>query len=232
MTTAITFPQPDMTDIVLEARQLLGDGLSEDDLRETKRVSFGACDPIRLSADSPGIESDLAAYLIANKEYRFVAAGFTCSFRPGDDPITECRLAIRLRRNQPDGPSPDPVVWSVDPEILFKPIKRTIQNALNAQAKYILSAGASRTATSEYTIDDCYLISTGKGESIAEWFFRHTAAVPKLEGMHDIRLVARCPAGVSAIADVRMSAKVQRRAARLVPYRAILPPQLGEIPLE
>ena len=50
--------------------------------------------------------------------------------------------------------------------------------------------------------------------------------------MHDIRLVARCPAGVPVTADVLMSAEIQRRAAGLVPNRAVLPPQLSEIPLQ
>ena len=232
MPTMITFAEPDLTDVVLEARQLLGDGIDEGDRREPGRVSFGVCDPVPLSGDSPGIEPDLAAYLIAHQEYRFVAARFICSFRPGDDPIAECSLAIRLRRSQSDGAQADPVVWSVDPEMMFKPIKRTIQNAMNAEARYILSAGFTHTETDEYTTDDCYLISTGKRESIAEWFFRTTVTVPRLEGMNDLRLVARCPAGVPVTADVRMSAKVQRRAAALVPYRAVLPPQLGEIPLQ
>lgn len=232
MPTTITFAEPNLTDVVLEARQLLGDGIGEDDRQETRRVSFGVCDPVPLSADSPDIDPDLAVYLTVHQQYRFVAAGFTCSLRPGDDPITKCRLAIRLRRNQSDGTLADPVVWSVDPETMFKPIERTIENSLDAEAKYILSAGASRKKTDVYTTEDCYLISTGKGESVAEWFFRPTVTVPRLEGMHDIRLVARCPAGVPVTADVLMSAEIKRRAVALVPYRAVLPPQLSEIPLQ
>jgi hypothetical protein len=57
------------------------------------------------------------------------------------------------------------------------------------------------------------------------------ATVPKIEGMHDLRLVARCPAGIPVTADVLMPAKVQRRAAGLIPYRAVLPPKLSKIPL-
>lgn len=231
MPTTITFAEPELTDVVLEARQLLGDDLGADDLQEPARVSFGVCDPIQLAAGGPDVDAELAAYLIANKEYRFVAAGFTCSFRPGDDPITECRLAIRLRRSQPDAASTAPVAWSVDPEMAFKPIKRTVRNSLDAEARYIASAGVSHEVTVEYTRDDCYLVATGKGEPVAEWFFRKTTTVPKLEGMHDIRLVARCPAGMAVTADVLMSAKVQRRAGGLVPYRAVLPPQLAALPL-
>lgn len=231
MPTVITFAGPDLTDVVLEARPLLGDDIGDDGRSVPRRVSFGVCDPVPLSADDPGTDPELAAYLRAHQQYRFVAVGFTCSFRPGDDPIAQCRLAIRLRRDEPDGAAAPPTVWSVDPELMFKPIKRTVQNTLNGEAKYILSAGASRTTTKEYSTDDCYLVSTGKGESVAEWFFRPTVTVPRLEGMHDIRLVARCPAGARATADVLMAAKVQRRAAALVPYRAVLPPQLSKIPL-
>jgi hypothetical protein len=231
MPTTIAFAEPDLTDVVLETRHLLGDGLDEDELREPGRVSFGVRDPVELSASSPGVDPDLVAFLAGHKEDRFIAAGFTCSFRPAEEPITECRLAIRLRRTQPDGPAGDPVVWSVEPEMMHKPIERTVQVTLNAQAKYVLSAGASRETTQKYTVDDCYLISTGKNESVAEWFFRPTATVPKIEGMHDLRLVARFPADIPVTADVLMSAKIQRRVAGLIPYRAILPPQLSKIPL-
>lgn len=231
MPTTLTFAEPDLTDVILEARQLLGDGLSEDERHEPGRISFGACDPIPLSASDPDLKPDLAAFLTAHTEDRFVAVGFTCSFRPADDPITECRLATRLRRTEPGGTAGDPRVWSVEPEMMYKPIERTVQIALNAEAKYVLSAGATHTATEKYTVDDCYLISTGKGEAVAEWFFRPTLTVPKLEGMHDVRLVARYPAGIPVTADVLMSAKVRRRAAGLVPYRAVLPPRLSQISL-
>jgi hypothetical protein len=231
MPTTITFAEPELTNVVLEARQLLGDGLSNDEQREPDRVSFGVCDPITLSAGNPQLEPDLATFLAAHQDDRFVAAGFTCSFRPADDPITECRLAIRLRRSEPGRATGDPVVWSVEPTMMHKPIERTVEIALTAEAKYVLSAGASHNVTEKYTVDDCYLISTGKGESVAEWFFRPTTTVPKLEGMHDVRLVARCPVGIPVTADVLMSAKVRRRAAGLVPYRAVLPPQLSQIQL-
>jgi hypothetical protein len=231
MPTTIAFAEPQLTDVILEARHLLGDGLGEDELREPGRVSFGVRDPVMLSASSPGVETDLATFLADHQEDRFVAAGFTCSFRPADEPITECRLAIRLRCTEPGSAAGDPMVWSVEPEMMYKPIERTRQVTLNAQAKYVLSVGASREATEKYTVDDCYLISTGKNESVAEWFFRPTATVPKIEGMHDLRLVARCPAGIPVTADVLMSAKVQRRAAGLIPYRAVLPPKLSKIPL-
>ncbi len=231
MPTTIAFAEPDLTEVVLESRHLLGDRLDEDDLREARRVSFGVSDPVPLSADSPGVDPDLAAFLAGHQQDRFVAAGFTCSFRPAEEPITEARLAIRLRRTEPDGPAGEPVVWSVEPETLHKPIERTAKFTLNAQAKYILSAGGSRETTQKYTVDDCYLISTGKNESVAEWFFRPTTTVPKIEGMHDLRLVARFPAGTPVTADVLMSAKVQRRAAGVIPYRAALPPRLSQIPL-
>ena len=184
-----------------------------------------------LTASSPGIEPDLTAFLADHQEDQFVAVGFTCSFRPADEPITECRLAVRLRRTEPGSAARDPVVWSVEPEMMYKPIERTTQVTLNAQAQYVLSAGASREATRKYTVDDCYLIATGKNESVAEWFFRPTVTVPKVEGMHDLRLVGRWPAKSHVTADVLISAKVRRRGARLIPYRADLPPHLSKIPL-
>lgn len=49
--------------------------------------------------------------------------------------------------------------------------------------------------------------------------------------MHDLRLIVQVKKEAPALAEVKMTAKIQRRRLGLVPYRADLPKQLRTIPL-
>jgi len=70
-----------------------------------------------------------------------------------------------------------------------------------------------------------YVVATGKGESVAQWFFRRQPDVA-LEGMHDLRMIIRSPAGLPAVAEMKITAKIRRKVAGIVPYRAQLPERL------
>lgn len=47
--------------------------------------------------------------------------------------------------------------------------------------------------------------------------------------MHDLRLIAQVQQGMPAVAEIIMTAKIHRRVAGLIRYRAILPDQLRTI---
>jgi hypothetical protein len=229
--STIATPEFPLVAVTLEARELLGD-VPADVAQDPGRVSFGHGEPTAVTQATPDLEDDLHVILDTDREHRFVALRFTCSFRPDDDPLVESRLVIRLTSQQPDGRTDPPVAQSLQPERLVQPIKRqTGFNITPSVTVASISVGGIGGSTQDtYDAQEYYLVADGKRGSTPEWFFRKTNAVP-LEGMHDLRLIAQVRQGVPALAEVLMTAKIQRRALGLVPYRAILPDQLRTIPL-
>jgi hypothetical protein len=213
----------------LEARELLGREPA-DAARVPDRVSLGRSEPITLNLEAPEIDDDLRASIGSDLEHRFVALEFTCSFRPDDDPLVESRLVIRLSNLQPGEP---PIARSLQPDRLMQPIER--QASFNfipkvAAGPAVSLEGIGVTSQDTFSVQECYLVANGKRTSTADWYFRATKAVA-LEGMHDLRLIAQIQQGVPALAEVMMTAKIRRRAAGLVPYRAVLPEQIRTIQL-
>jgi hypothetical protein len=232
MSTAMTTTSEiQLVDVTLEARELLGN-VPDSVARDPGRFSFGHDEPTAVTLATPDLDDELRASLSTDEEHRFVALRFTCSFRPDDDPLTESRLAIRLSSQQPGGETDPPIARLLQPERLVQPIER--QKGFNITPGITVATvtvgGVGASGQSKYDDQKCYLVADGKRAPAAEWFFRKTDAVP-LEGMHDLRLIAQVRRGMPALAEVIMTAKIQRRRVGLVPYRALLPERLRTIPL-
>ena len=232
MSTPMTStPEIPLVAVTLEARELLSD-MPDLVARDPGRFSFGHDDPTTVTKATPDLDDELRDSLDDDKEHWFVALRFTCSFRPDDDPLIESRLIIRLSSQQPGEQGDPPTVRSLQPERLLQPIER--QKAFNIAPSVTVPpvsiGGLGGSTQNKYDDQKCYLVANGKRSSTAEWFFRKTDAVP-LEGMHDLRLIAQVQRGVPAVAEIIMTAKIRRRVAGLVPYRAILPDRLRTIPL-
>lgn len=229
---SIAMPEIPLVAVTLEARELLGD-IAADMIRDPGRFSFGRAEPAAVTRDTPDIDDDVRASLDTDWEHRFIALAFTCSFRPDDEPLVESRLVIRLSSWRPDGEIDPPTAQSLQPDRLVQPIER--QTGYNFAPRITAASvgcveGIGVTSKDKYNVQEYYLVATGKRSPTAEWYFRKTKAVP-LEGMHDLRLIAQVRQGVPALAEVMMTAKIRRRAAGVVPYRALLPEQLRTIPL-
>jgi hypothetical protein len=230
--SAIAGPEIPLEPITLEARDVLGDvpaGVAQD----PSRISFGRAIPVAVTSPSPDIDDQqLRSDLGSDQGHRFFSLAFTCSFRPDDEPLVESRLVINLRTEQPDAGGDSPIARLLQPVRLAKPIDR--QTGFNIVPSVTVSGvsvqGVGATRQDKVQVEDAYLVANGKGEATAGWFFRATAAVA-LEGMHDLRLIAQVPHGVPAVAELIMTAKIRRRLAGIVPYRAALPEQLRTIPL-
>jgi hypothetical protein len=233
MSTPVTAtPEIPLVDVTLESRELLG-GASADMARVPDRVSFGRAAPTAVTQDAPGLDDDVRASLGSDLEHRFIALEFTCSFRPGDDPLVEARLVIRLSSQLPDDEIDPPIARSLQPDRLIHPIERHTRYSLMPKvsaASAISVEGIGVTSQDKFDVQECYLVANGKRSSTADWYFRATQAVA-LEGMHDLRLIAQVRQGVPALAEVMMTAKIRRHAVGLVPYRAALPEQLRTIKL-
>jgi hypothetical protein len=227
----ITPPEIPLVAVTLEARELLGD-MPDIVARDPGRFSFGHDDPTTVTKTTPDLDDELRDSLDTDQGHRFVALRFTCSFRPDDDPLIESRLVIRLSSHQPGEQSDPPTARLLQPERLVQPIER--QKAFNIAPSVTVTpvtvGGLGGSTQNKYDDQRCYLVASGKRSSTAEWFFRKTDAVP-LEGMHDLRLIAKVQQGMPAVAEVIMTAKIRRRVAGLVPYRAILPDRLRTIAL-
>jgi hypothetical protein len=232
MTVAMNVtPDLPLVAVTLEARELLG-SLPDHVTRDAGRFSFGHDEPTAVTLATPDLDDELRVNLGTDREHRFVALRFTCSFRPDDDPLTESRLAIRLSSQQPDEGNDPPIARALQPQRLVQPIER--QKGFNITPGITVASvtvgGVGESGEKKYDDQKCYLVANGKRTSDAEWFFRKTDAVP-LEGMHDLRLIAQVRQGAPALAELIMTAKIQRRRVGLVPYRALLPERLRTIPL-
>jgi hypothetical protein len=222
--SAIAIPDIKVVDTMLEARAVLGTDVGEEEATAQRRVSFGRLEPIALTPESAGDDA-LRERLLADGTHRYWVLAFACSFTPDDEPVLESRLAIRLTLDDGDGDggADEPMVALLDPERLITRRERTrtlsfAPKALAGPAE--VSAQASQS--NKLDIEDAYLVATGKGQSSAQWFFRRQPAVA-LEGMHDLRIVVRSWAGVSTLAELKLTAKIRRRFAGVVPYTAQLP---------
>jgi hypothetical protein len=229
--STIAMPEIPLVTVPLEARELLGD-VPADLAKDPDRFSFGRDDPSAVTPATPDLDDEIKASLDADHEHRFVALRFTCSFRPDDDPLVESRLVIRLSSQQAGDGGDPPVARSLQPDRLVQPIARqtgfTLTPSVTVGTIGVGGIGGSRQDT--VNVQDCYLVANGKRQSTADWFFRATKAVA-LEGMYDLRLIAQVRQGVPALAEVMMTAKIQRRAVGVITYRAALPEQLRTIPL-
>ena len=232
--SATTVTEIPLVPIPLEPRELPGGvagaaGVAKD----LTRFSFGRTNPVAVTSPTPDIDDlELSRDLEGDQDHRFFSLAFTCSFRPDDDPLLESRLVINLRFEQPDAGGDSPIARLLQPVLLAKPIERlTIFNGVPNFTVWVASfGGVGKTQQDKVDVQDAYLVANGKGEASAEWFFRATKAV-KLEGMHDLRLIAQVPRGVPTVAELSMTAKIRRRFVGIVPYRAVLPEKLGTIPL-
>lgn len=229
--SAIEMPEIPMFAVTLEARELLGD-VPANVVRDPDRFDFGRAEPATVTRDTPDLDDELRASLDADLAHRFVALAFTCSFRPDDDPLVESRLVIRLSAQQPDNEADPPIARSLQPDRLMQPIQRQTGFAIvpNITVSGVGVGGVGPTRQDTFNVQECYLVASGKRLPTADWYFRATKAVA-LEGMHDLRLIAQIPRGVTALAEVMMTAKIRRRAVGIVPYRAVLPDELRTIPL-
>jgi hypothetical protein len=230
--SATTVPEIPLVPITLEARELLG-GVQAGVAHDLRRISFGRANPVAVTSLTPDIDDpELRRDLERDQDHRFFSLTFTCSFRPDDEPLLESRLAIHLSTEQADGGGDSPIARLLQPFRLAKPIKR--HTGFNFVPSVTVPGmgvqGVGWTRQDDIPVDDAYVVADGKGEATAEWFFRATAAVA-LEGMHDLRLIAQAPRGVPAVAELIMTAKIRRRLAGIVPYRAALPECLRTIPL-
>ena len=157
-------------------------------------------------------------------------------FRPDDEPVVETRVGVRLTRSvgrlgAGDDVPGTPIVWSLSPEVLSTPVTTKVGFSLTPKLMLVpVEVSVGGTHEREYTQEDNYVVGTGRDEGTAQWFFRRTRSVA-LEGMHELRLVIRAPAGASTTAEVMVTAKVRRRLAGVLPYRATLPPSLREVRL-
>jgi hypothetical protein len=228
----IAEPEIELVPITLEARELLSN-LPASVAQEPSRVSFGRATPVAVTSATADIDDqELRRDLEGDQNHRFFSLAFTCSFRPDDEPLVESRLVINLSTEQANTGGDSPIARLLQPSRLMKPIERqtgfTVVPKVAASGVSVDGIGATRKDTVE--VEDSYLVASGKGEATAGWFFRATAAVA-LEGMHDLRLIAQAPRGVPTVAQLIMTAKIRRRLAGIVPYRAALPEQLRTIPL-
>jgi hypothetical protein len=219
----IEIPEVELKDAPLVARSTLGADVREDERTAPRRVSFGRGEPVPLTGDG---DAELQALLAGDPEHRYWVLSFTCSFRPGDEPIVESGLAVELRTD--DG-GQKPVIYALDPELLTRKTERT--RTFSFSPKVLAgpaTLGGEVSNTEKVDVEQAYVVGTGRREAIAEWFFRAQPAVA-LEGMHDLTLLVRVPAARSATAQISMTAKIRRRFAGLVPYRATLDPELREM---
>lgn len=224
--SGIAIPEIEIVETVLEARDVLGSDVGVEEATAPRRVSFGRTDPIPLTAETAG--DALRERLVADEGHRYWVLAFTCSFTPDDEPVLESRLAIRLSLDG-DAVADVPIAALLDPERLASRRERTRTLSFGPKAlagPAEISAEASQSSKVE--IEEAYVVATGKGQSVAEWFFRRQPAVA-LEGMHDLRMVVRCPASLPARAELMLTAKIRRRFAGIVPYSAQLPPDLRTV---
>jgi len=224
--SGIAIPEIEVVETVLEAREVLGTDVGAQEATAPRRVSFGRADPIPLTPETAG--DALRERLVADEGHRYWVLAFTCSFTPDDEPVLESRLAIRLSLDGA-GVADAPVAALLDPERLA--IRRERTRTLSFGPKALagpaeISAEASQSSKVE--IEEAYLVATGKGQSVAQWFFRRQPAIA-LEGMHDLRMVVRGPASLPARAELKLTAKIRRRFAGIVPYSAQLPPDLRTV---
>lgn len=238
MSSVLVLPDAELQEVTLEPRQVLGIGADG----ELPRVSIGRTEPTAITATTPGLDPELITYLMTRPEYRFSALRFTCSFRPGDGPLTETRIAVRLTGTPPsETPSrasttvpegePIAIIWSMSPERLSSPIARTRELSLTPTVTLppiALAAGVKES--DQFETQDSYVIGTGKNESAAQWYFRSTLAVP-LEGMHDLTLIVRASTGRDTWIEVMLAATIRRRLGGMLPYRAHLPATLRQLQL-
>jgi hypothetical protein len=218
-------PEIELVDAALEAREVLsGDAV---ETSAPGRVSIGRTDPIPLAAAG---DDELLEQLRADRGHAYWAIAFTCSFWPGDGPVVECRVGVQVRA---DGGVEQPLVTMLEPEKLTHPAERTRTLSFNPK----LAVGPAELGVTaaeredKVTLENAYLVATGRGESVAQWFFRTRPGV-ELDGMHDLRMVVRTAAGEPAAAELKIVAKIRRKVAGIVPYRAVLPEtmRLIEIP--
>lgn len=225
--SVIAIPEIEVVETMLEAREVLAGDVSAEEATAPRRVSFGRADPIPLTPETAG--DALRERLVADEGHRYWVLAFTCSFTPDDDPVLESRLAIRLSLDGEGGVADAPVAALLDPERLATRRERTRTLSLGPKALAgPAEIGAEASQSSKVEIEEAYVVATGKGQSVAQWFFRRQSAVA-LEGMHDLRMVVRSPASLPARAELKLTAKIRRRFAGIVPYSAQLPPDLRTV---
>lgn len=227
MTTTVVLPEVTLVDVPLEARDVLGGG--DTPSVEPARVSLGRTEALPLATIAPDDE-DLARELRRQPDWDFWAVSFTCSFWPDDDPVVETRLGVQVRLADPtDGGQPE--VTLLEPDRLTNPVQRTRSFSFNPKvAAGIVEAGVEGGQSTVVTVDNAYVVATGRGEAVAQWWFKRRPGV-ELEGMHDLHMVFRTPAGRAATAELRLASSIQRRFAGLIRYRAHLPESLRLIPV-
>lgn len=227
--SAIVIPEIQLADAILQARSTMGTHVREEELTALKRVSFGRADPIPLMPDPE--DDDLRESLLRDAGHRYWVLAFTCSFQPGDEPILESGLAVQLGPGPADTSDDGPLVWALDPELLSTKSERTKTFRINPKV-VVATVGELQlgelTNEKKLQVKTAYVVGTGKLQSVARWFFRAPPSAA-LEGMHDLRMLVRVPAGHATNAQIVMTAKIRRRFAGVVPYRATLPPDARQL---
>lgn len=222
MTTTITLPDLVEYDVDLELRRTLGGPPGEQ--RIPRRVTIGR------STARPVTEIDPELFPDIGQDDTFHAISLSCSFRPGDEPLVSAVFSVALDRTDGEA-APAPEVWSMDPLKLTTPMKYVRTRSLTPKLKIVpqvADVDATRGSQVEYTADDPYVVASGEGESMAEWYFRTTPAV-ELVGIHYLSLIVRTPGPIETTARIALQAKIRRRLGGLIQYRATLPPGRREI---
>lgn len=229
--STIAMAAAELVDVPLEPRDVLSGTAGE---AVVQRVSFGRTEPTAFRDTTSGLDAELVAYLAERPEHRFCGLTFTCNFRPDDDePIVETRVGVRLGTAPATGEAGTaaPIVWSMNPELLSKPVTTKVGFSLTPKVMLVpLEVSAQASHERESTREENYIVGTGRDESTAQWFFRRTQSVA-LEGMHELQMVIRAPAGGISTAEVILAAKIRRRLIGIIPYRAALPAELREVRL-
>jgi hypothetical protein len=227
--TGIVIPEIELVEAELETRKVLG-GDAVEETTAPGRVSVGRAEPIPLIPDHAANDVALLDQLRADPGHAYWVLAFTCSFWPGDGPVVETRLGVQVR---PDAPGVElPLVTLLEPERRTHPTERTRTMSFNPTVAIgpVEVGGGGAGQEEKVTMDNAYRVATGKGESVAQWFFQRQPGV-ELEGMHDLRMVIRTAAGTPAVAEMKIATKIRRKAAGIVPYGAKLPEKLRLIPI-
>ena len=221
----IELPTPQEHELVLEPNVKAIRGILSDEppaaalepLR--RRLSLG--EPVfrRVDVDSTD-DAELQWFLEQDgAEYDFYVGRLTCTFREArDDRFASAVLDIDLSTGGRAARAP--IAWSMEPLLSFDPVQLTRSISLSPSLKLLgLGLEASAQTGSQRERKEIFVEALYELESTPSWALYRTGSTP-LRGAQRFHLVVRSPKGAATLANVGVSATLERKRLGIVPYRA------------
>jgi hypothetical protein len=210
--------EPELTTYPLVTEELL----SKDNPIKT-RVSMGTAEPYAITADSVTADPELAAALTRSDPHDYYGVYLVCSFlEAAQEVVEQATFSVVLSYADPAAGDP-PIAWSLWPR---RRATKPIHQAKSMGGSIGVSLGVNLALTAKVDedaeVEQCYLVAAGEREPDPEWRFRRTSKT-RLDGVHDLWLIARVEKGRQGIAEYGVSAKVDREKFGIAYTRVDVP---------